>query len=112
MFFEKNSFCAFAAAITEEKSSTLNIIALDDVALIQNSVKPFPECNDDPTRFSTLSDCLSRKELGSKKSRRNEILISFHLYPQKSIKYVYINALRTIFFFKFGRAGKVLARMI
>lgn len=46
------------------------------------------------------------------KKSDNRILISFHLYPQKSIKYVHIIALRTIFFFKFGRAGKVLARMI
>ena len=67
MFFDENSFCASTAAITEEKPSTFNIIALDDVELIQNSVKPFCEFNDDPARFSTLSDCLSRKELGNKK---------------------------------------------
>jgi len=66
VFFDENSFCA-STAITEEKPSTFNIIALDDVALIQNSVKPFRKFNDDPARFSTLSDCLSRKELGSKK---------------------------------------------
>lgn len=84
VFFEENSFCAFTAAITKEKSSAFNIIALDDVELIPNSVKPFREFNDDPARFSTLSDCLSRKELGSKKNRRNEILISFHLSPKKA----------------------------
>ncbi|MNI34928.1 transcriptional activator FtrB [compost metagenome] len=43
MFFEENSFCASTAAIIEEKPSTFNIIALEDVELIQYSAKAFRE---------------------------------------------------------------------
>ncbi len=43
LFFEENSFCASTAAIIEEKPSTFNIIALEDVELIQYSAKAFRE---------------------------------------------------------------------
>lgn len=43
LFFEENSFCASTSAIIEEKPSNFNIVALEDVLLIQYSAKLFRE---------------------------------------------------------------------
>lgn len=43
LFFEENSFCASTAAIIEEKPSNFNIVALEDVLLMQYSARLFRE---------------------------------------------------------------------
>ncbi|WP_433900676.1 Crp/Fnr family transcriptional regulator [Sphingobacterium puteale] len=43
LFFEENSFCASTAAIIEEKPSNFNIVALEDVLLMQYSARIFRE---------------------------------------------------------------------
>lgn len=43
LFFEENSFCASTVAIIEEKPSNFNIVALEDVLLMQYSARIFRE---------------------------------------------------------------------